>query len=551
MTVNNFFSFNTLVQLDHSCDYVPFVSTITNLIDIFEKCVLLNYKKSVEVQKNPYFKHLIDKKFFRCVLLIVPVIGNVAIFFIDKFKKEINQKAANFQAPHLPGVEDNGSTTNGSTTNGSTTSGSPTNAKGSATSGNNSVNHNQVIDKKIDYEKDKDTFLNYIKELNSQEHPGTGSYSFPFKFKDDFDVMLEMVKRSPSFYQFGGGDIKKNKEIILATVQKDGHLLKDIDTSALTEKELKEVVIAAVKSKGTALEFAKNFQNDEEVVHFALNTSPYLYGQDALKFVSPELQQKIEKKKKKQELQDSLSVISQESLKLKIDDPVFIEKIKEFMDDEDFVLFLVNKCGSYLKHASFELQKNEKIIFTAIKNDVYSLEYVVFTNFSAEHQRDIALIAIKKNSVAFHLIPQELKNDLEIIKKTVPTFGYCLKFITNQEALDDINIVSQAVEENGNALECASEKIKKNAGIVLKAVLKEGLALKFAYPELQNNIDIALAAVAQNGMALEFVSPGLQANKEVVYKALSNTISAEKFAKLPQATIDEMKKEILKPFWDW
>lgn len=553
MTVNSFFLFDTLVKMDSYCDYVPFVSTITNLVDIFEKCVLLNYKNNEQIKKNPYFKHLIEKRFLRCVLVIIPVIGNIVIAFIDhdqkkieQNEKEFKQEVANLLIPNLPGMNDNESATSG-----------------------------DIIDEKIDYEKEKVKFLNHIKQLKSEEKPETKNlFDLIFKFKDDFDVMLEAVKLDSFFYLDGGDEIKKNKEIILATVQNNGNLLKDINTSELTKKELKEVVIAAVKKSGSALKYAKDFQDDEEVVHFAVNSTPYI-NQHALKFASPELQKKIQKKiqkkNKKEALQDSLSlqsIVYPGVVELKINDPAFIEEIKELMDEEDFVLFLVKKCGKCLKYASFELQKNEKFILNAIENNVLSLEYVVFKNFSFEQQRNIALQAIKKHSggVAFNLLPVELKNDLEVIKNTLIAFG-----TKNQEDPNYFDLVMHAVNQSGELLEFASDQLKKNQMIVSLAVLYNGLALKFADGELQNNKVVVLVAVAnngmalefasaelqsnydvvsialiKNGMALEFASPAIQADFNLVNKALSSDLGAEKFAKIPQAKIDYLKKIISK-----
>ena len=67
-----------MISLDNFCDYVPFVSTLTNLIDIFGKGVLkavsyVSKETSVELGKNRYFKHIRDEKTLEtCVYLAIP-----------------------------------------------------------------------------------------------------------------------------------------------------------------------------------------------------------------------------------------------------------------------------------------------------------------------------------------------------------------------------------------------------------------------------------------------------------------------------------------------
>lgn len=69
---------------DRVCDYVPVISTITNLVDLFEKCVLrFCCKPESPKLDNRYFSHIKDKSKLRCVILFVPFLGNIIIAVWD------------------------------------------------------------------------------------------------------------------------------------------------------------------------------------------------------------------------------------------------------------------------------------------------------------------------------------------------------------------------------------------------------------------------------------------------------------------------------------
>lgn len=88
---------NCLVKTDHFCDYIPFVSSITNLVDLFQKCVVLPFMDKETISSSHYYKHINEKSFARCFLLIIPVIGNVIIGIYDFSKKKDDGNVVNDQ----------------------------------------------------------------------------------------------------------------------------------------------------------------------------------------------------------------------------------------------------------------------------------------------------------------------------------------------------------------------------------------------------------------------------------------------------------------------
>ena len=78
-----------LVNIDKVCDYLPIVSTVTNIIDIFQKCVILPLAGLFGVKKGHYYTYLDKKSFVRCLSLLIPILGNIAIWLHDR--KESNK----------------------------------------------------------------------------------------------------------------------------------------------------------------------------------------------------------------------------------------------------------------------------------------------------------------------------------------------------------------------------------------------------------------------------------------------------------------------------
>ena len=73
----------SLVEADTFCDYIPFVSSITNLIDLVIKtiCSLVeNYNAKDFTIDHHYFSYLHnEKRAWRCAVLLMPIFGNLYI----------------------------------------------------------------------------------------------------------------------------------------------------------------------------------------------------------------------------------------------------------------------------------------------------------------------------------------------------------------------------------------------------------------------------------------------------------------------------------------
>lgn len=63
-----------LINLDKLCDFIPGLSTVTNVVNIFQKIFV------VPCASNEYHDHLRKKTFYDCVTLLIPAINCVVAF---------------------------------------------------------------------------------------------------------------------------------------------------------------------------------------------------------------------------------------------------------------------------------------------------------------------------------------------------------------------------------------------------------------------------------------------------------------------------------------
>ncbi|MBA3238041.1 MAG: ankyrin repeat domain-containing protein [Parachlamydiaceae bacterium] len=66
-----------LINVDKICDYLPFVSTITNLAVILKK-IEMDCSGTPLTEDQHYYLHIQKKDYVDCVVLLIPVIGNIA-----------------------------------------------------------------------------------------------------------------------------------------------------------------------------------------------------------------------------------------------------------------------------------------------------------------------------------------------------------------------------------------------------------------------------------------------------------------------------------------
>lgn len=453
-----------LAMYDKWFDYTPVVSTFANLYHIYFKIISSNSTEN-KIKENHYYNHIKNKSFFRCIILTIPVIGNIVIGIYDEIKKrnkkemnnhkELGYKDLTFEAA-LALVK-----------------------KEPMKFSKLKIEHQQNTD--IAREAYKQ-----IPELITQFTTGTmmqllkenasGYKYIPSFFKGDYDMHSHIaLKKDGLQLQYSDKVIKDQtcfvhlawkqnpeslkfaeKKPVEEIVQKYGEALK---YACEVHQNDFNIVLKAVKNRGIALEFAsKEMKNEKKVVLAAILQDPY-----ALEFASPELR-----------------------------------------NDPDVVIEAIKKNANTLQFASMSV-KNHQSIKDAIKNGSSPLQSIdssikpkTYFDYFAWRQNPGFLKSAEKNAVE------------HIVEK----FGEALKDASEKHR-NDLNIVSKAVANRGIALEFASNEMKNEKKVVLAAIQQDPYALEFASPELRNDPEVVLKAIKQDANTLQFACKSVKKNPSI------------------------------------
>lgn len=182
-------------------DYIPIVSTVNNIFVLFRKVKMFLSKKENHVQKS-YYTHLKQKSFIKCVVLLVPVLGNILIGLIDiynfleynirkqsiikKIQKErldlegVDERFKNDKDVVLAAVRENG----------------------------------WELKYAKNFQEDKDVVRAAVKQRGL-------ALEYAKKFQDDRGIVLLAVKQDGLALQYASERLKNDEEIVLLAVKQD------------------------------------------------------------------------------------------------------------------------------------------------------------------------------------------------------------------------------------------------------------------------------------------------------------------------------------------
>ena len=334
--------------------------------------------------------------------------------------------------------------------------------------------------------------------------------------------------------------LKNKKEVVLAAVRNDGMALQHASPGMRGEPE---VVLAAVMSDGMALKHASPKCKDT----FKIVKTAVIHDEMAIDYASPRLKEKESIRKIIESKSAEEKWTNHPYRPLKKERPG--ENEKDFWEDRDKVLEAVGNDGKLLIHAA-RFKNDEDVVIAAVSNYGEALEWasrtlknepgvvepaIANTGRAFQHAsgrlrnlREYALIAVRTYGQALEFTSYKNKMDEELVLVAVKNDGLALHYAP--ELQDNETIVEAAVKQNGMALEFASPRLKDDETTVKAAIDQEGRALRFASPRLQDDESIVLAAVSRDGTALKFASPRLQNTESIVLAAVRRDGMALQYA---------------------
>ena len=188
------------VIVDKASDYLPCVSTVSNLIDLFQKCVVLPFMDKQTIANNHYYTYLKEKTVGRCFILLIPGIGNIIIQYYDY--RELN-----------------------------------------------SIRRNP-LDLQFASERLKNDLTIVLEAVRRN---GIALQFASEGLKNDLTVVLEAVRQNGMALQFASEGLKNDQTAVLVAVRRNGMALQFASERL---KNNQTVVLEAVRQNGMALQFA-------------------------------------------------------------------------------------------------------------------------------------------------------------------------------------------------------------------------------------------------------------------------------------------------------
>jgi hypothetical protein len=228
----------------------------------------------------------------------------------------------------------------------------------------------------------------------------------------------------------------------------------------------REIVMAAVKKNGSALEYAsKELRGNKEVVLAAVQ-------QDwrALQNASDELKR-----------------------------------------DHEVVMAAVGEHGDALQYASKKLKRDHEVVMAAVKKNGSALQYA---SEDLRGDKEVVMAAVRQGSTwCLEYASEDLRGNKDVVMAAVQHNAFALSH-ASKGLRGDKKVVLAAVKYSGLALSYASEGLRGDKEFVLEAVKKKGSALQYASEDLRGNKDVVMAAVQQDGSALQYASKELKRDPE-------------------------------------
>ncbi len=264
------------IKMDRLLDRIPVLSSLSNIVALFLKYVVLPKMKEEVIKKSHYFTYLKEKNLDRMIFLtIVPIISNIVYAILDCSNKKVKAvvKVKN-EIKIKEGISDKEFILEFIKRD-----------KGSL--------QQQVIrylsneyGVTPDYTKvkdDREVALTLFKETQ----PGRKAlFLFSERLRNDEELVKERLKINPSEIEFAGDIPKNSRKLALDLVEKNVYLLQYFSKEVRDDDE---VILAAMKKSAGAIQFASERLREilwdrEEIFRKAVNEN-----ERVIMFASPRI----------------------------------------------------------------------------------------------------------------------------------------------------------------------------------------------------------------------------------------------------------------------
>jgi len=358
---------------------------------------------------------------------------------------------------------------------------------------------------------------------------------------DDFEETYGNLVKAPDAW-------REDRAVVLAAVHQSGDVLRTVDSSHLTDKE---IVLAAIKNedaKTALLDLSQKIyrlipeelQLDEEVARAALGKIGERYIPEIVtqgwtaEILFPA------------QIRDSDLML--DALRGNIS---LFYASERLIGDREAVIAAVSQTGPInqiyhpnLQFADERLRDDRGVVEAAIRGSDGGFRALQYASDRLRDDRDLAFMAIQlycpktapfSLSSSYRDLSLRLRSDRELFLQVLAKSAACSDNVCRRESgivellqsagpvlQEDRNVVLAAVTKDPMALLSCSDAFRADREIVVAAIAIDGFALCGASAALQADRDIVLAAVRETGLALYFAAEELKDDFEIALAACEN-----------------------------
>jgi len=172
-----------------------------------------------------------------------------------------------------------------------------------------------------------------------------------------------------------------------------------------------------------------------------------------------------------------------------------------------------------VQEVAFSLSTPEECI-KKLHESPWALKYVNPIHWRDD--MDLVSQALDEDGMLFEFLPDDYKCNKKLALIALKNAPESIMFFS-EELRDDASIVKKALRsDTEQLLSFVSERLRDDYDIVYKAVSVDGLNLQYASTKLQDNREIVLRAIKEYGGSLEYASERLQKDMELIDLAHSH-----------------------------
>lgn len=340
----------------------------------------------------------------------------------------------------------------------------------------------------------------------------------PPKLRGDKEVILAMMKHHPQVIESMACKLRDDEEILQAVLAREklpAHFLQHFSKSLRSSPETALTILKHPDGL-SSISFCSNFlRNDKDFFLRALDCGNHTTENQVLRFASQRLR-----------------------------------------EDYDVVYNSVCKSGMNLKHASYDLRRNEKIVVAATTQNPAAFRYCLPSAVKQDllqdisfvkkmvcvapasimktcidlfqEDKEVALLALS-NGLEWSAIPESLQGQSEFVLEAIRRSHGEMYMDLPSALQDDVEVALRVVKcESADNILCEAMKrcpeLLSNRDAMIHVARSRRIdVLQQTLPiQIKNDKAIMLEAVKTDAIALDYCSDELQNDKEVILAAVES-----------------------------